>query len=115
MKTKVERFVDRVEKLKKTENNSTIKALAGDSTQNHRTPTVSQIVNLAIYEGNVDLAMDLTFTNNYLLKNELLKRVRRNNNRTDAYDINEFLKALRRYVVSSPNRRKEVNQLITNH
>lgn len=115
MKTKVERFVNQVEKVRNSTTTTVIKIEVGNSTDNNRVPSVMQLAGFLFNDNQTSLFLDILFVRSYLLKSGLLKRVRRNNNRTDAYDVNEFVTAIRRYILSSPNRRKEVNGLINNY
>lgn len=115
MKTKIQRFVDKVTRVKNSTTNSMIKAVVGDSTNNNRVVTARQFVNYLVDIGQWGLATDVKEVYDYLRDNELLSRVRNNNNRSDSYDLNEVVRSLNRYVATSNTRRQEVNKLISNY
>jgi hypothetical protein len=119
MKTKVQRFVDAVvNSLQTPETNPwTVRYDIGDSLERQRTPSVQQLVryNTTSPYGDTRLGTDLSNVKQYLLDTKLLRKVRRNSPRSDAYTLTEFVVALNSYVVNNETRRKEVNTLISNY
>jgi len=79
-----------------------IKLAIGDSTNNHRTVTVNQVIrflslskNPAILELSTDLAEAYE-----ALQEDLVFIRNSNNNRSDAYDINEFIDTFAAVVIN---------------
>lgn len=114
MKTKVQRFLDQVVRVSQR---SSIKSVIHDSVENNRTVSVEQLVryNRQSVIGNWNFAADLRQVKKYLLREKLLQRVRRGNSRTDAYDVTEFVTAIRLYVLTSETRRKELNKIVSSY
>jgi len=113
--TKTDTFVNQVTNVTSTLSRNYTKQLILDSTNNNRTLSVNQVVrylNDSFFPEDLTLAANIATVKNFLLKNKLLQRVRRNNNRTDAYDVTEFLTALNRYDVRNPSRKSVVGRLI---
>ena len=67
-----------------------LKSIIGDSTNNHRIPTIRQVIRFLDATGNANLASQLEVS--YLqLKSDLAVFRTTVNDRTDGFDINEFL------------------------
>lgn len=92
-----------------------VKNTLGDSVFNNRVPTVRQVIR---YLNNSDFGLFLgdQLEAAYLLlrKKNLFSKVRRGNNRTDAYDINEFFTVVNRYVLRNPALKGQVSKTINN-
>jgi len=90
-----------------------IKASVGDSVNNNRVPSVRQLIRY--FDGSIfhnDMYRQLSGVYDLLLSKKLLRKVRRNNNRTDAYDVNEFITALNRYVLKNPALKGQVSKTV---
>ncbi len=69
------------------------KEIIGDSLNNHRTLTVNQLVRYLSITGDYTLSVNVSLAYNKLRPN--LKKYRnRRNNRSDAFDVNEFFAVL---------------------
>lgn len=98
--TRVERLVTEVNReINFYTNTFGIKVNVGDSTNNKRVPTVRQVIRF-LQKGlfTTELGNDLEVVYTTLRQRNLFKKVRRNNNRTDAFDINELNTVINRYV-----------------
>ena len=72
--------------------NSDIKEAIGDSTNNHRTATISQVIRFLNSRRNITLkALGADLTVAYEAVRDDLVDIRTETNRTDAFDINEFI------------------------
>lgn len=99
MKNSTEQLVKAVEKeITFYASLSDVKRRIGDSVWNNRVPSVRQVIRYLDYDFNITLAQKLEAVYTILLKKKLFNKVRRKNNRTDAYDINEFFTVIRKYV-----------------
>lgn len=99
MKNSTEQLVKAVEKeITFYASLSDVKGRIGDSVWNNRVPSVRQVIRYLASDFNATLAQKLEAVYAVLLKKNLFAKVRRNNNRTDAYDINEFFTVVRKYV-----------------
>lgn len=103
MSTKVERLSNAVlTELTVYTNTFSVKTNIGDSTGNNRVPSVRQVIRfLSNSAYNQFLASDLEVTYTALQNKKLFKKFRRNNSRTDAVDINEFVAVLNKYVIKN--------------
>jgi hypothetical protein len=84
-------------------NNFGVKMNIGDSIDNNRVITVRQTIRYLNNDPTVrTVGQDLDTVYSFLLKQGLFKKLRRNKNRSDAYDINEFFTVFNRYVNNNP-------------
>lgn len=116
MSTKVQRLVDRVN-LEVTNYSDTfsVKSTVGDSVNNNRVPTVRQTIRyLKNSFFNSGLGYDLERVYTVLRQKNLFKKLRRNNNRTDAFDINELNTIVDRYVSRDPSLKAVLGRNIFN-
>lgn len=92
---------------------NSVKSNIGDSIWNHRVPSVRQFIRYLQttgFGGNLDNQLESVYT---LLRSKgLFKKVRRNVNRTDAYDVSELHKVLTRYVLRDPSLKGQVSKTI---
>lgn len=114
MKTSAaENFVNQViNEVQVFASNQEIKEYLGDSTTNHRVATVRQTIRYLEQTTLNDLPTKLETVYNFLLKKGFFDKVRRRNNRTDAYDINEFFAVMDRYVNKDPALKGQVSKLL---
>lgn len=105
MSAKIERLVKEINaELTVFSNAFSLKVNVGDSVNNNRVPTVRQTIRfLKNSLFNAELGNDLEVVYKTLLQKKLFKKVRRNNNRTDAFDINELNTVINRYVTKNPS------------
>lgn len=76
-----------------------VKQNIGDSIFNNRVPSVRQVIrylNTSSFGTTAGQRLEAAYS--FLRKKNLFSKVRRNNNRTDAYDINEFFIVVRKHV-----------------
>ena len=97
-KTRVQEFFGVLDSILESTSSTKIKATIGDSTNNNRTPTVKQVVRFLNKTGKKKLAAQLEVVYNEL-KWALAQNRDENNNRTDAFDINEFMYAFETYTL----------------
>lgn len=110
-----ESFVNEVNnEVKVYASNQEIKEYLGDSTINHRVATVRQTIRYLEQTTLTDLPVKLETVYNFLLKKGLFNKARRRNNRTDAYDINEFLYVMNRFVNKDPALKGQVSKILNN-
>lgn len=114
MKSSTERLVSFLKmELKNFSSSEDIKKRIGDSVNNNRVPSIRQVIR---YLRNLGFAnyesQGLEYAYNLLRRKNLFHKVRRNNNRTDAYDINEFFTVIDRYVKSNPTLKGQVSKAI---
>ena len=82
--------------------NADIKSAIGDSTNNNRTATVSQVIRFLSSRRNTDLkALGYDLSVAYEAVRDDLTDIRSSTNRTDAFDINEFIDTYNSVVVVS--------------
>ena len=95
-----------------TTTTSQVKFTIGDSTNNNRVPTASQIVRFLFKTGHFSLASEL-YRAVELLRREILAY--RNNERSDALDIYEFLDYYQDVLVlnGTPDIRRVVGRALT--
>lgn len=91
-----------------------IKTTIGDSTNNHRTATVSQVIRFLSLSNNpafVELGSDLSEAYEALQEDLTFYR-ENNNNRSDAYDINEFIDIFSIVVINGDDKqlKSELNE-----
>ena len=92
-----------------------VKAQVGDSTNNNRVPSVRQVIRFLRSKEDILAARDLRVTYRYLLSKGLFAKLRKNCNRTDAYDMNEFHKVVNKYVKKNTGLASEVSKNIQWH
>jgi hypothetical protein len=98
--SKVVKFYDKLSDVLQKVSTVDAKLIIGDSINNHRTLTVNQVIRY-LEEGGVRGGKKLA--NNLSLSYEILRPVildYRNNNRTDAIDINEFFDSYAAFVLN---------------
>ena len=105
MSAKINRLVKAVVTTIET---ADVKGDVGDSTNNNRVPSVNQVIRF-LTSTNYALSSDLRRVYRSLQKNKAFKRLRRNNNRTDAIDINELVEVVSR---TNGNTKRELGQRI---
>lgn len=115
---KTERFINAVMTSVKETTRATIKKDSRNSTKNNRVVTINQVANHLGQQGSfrlMDLSDELLAVKDYMIENKLLSKVRKNNNRTDAYDINELAKAFSKYVVNNKKHNNSVSRIVSNY
>lgn len=114
MKSRTEQFLVELKKeITFFTSPDSLRITVGDSISNNRVPTVSQVIRYL--RGNVfdnSTGRQLSAVYRILLSRQLLRKVRRNNNRTDAYDINEFFTVVNRYVLKNPALKGQVSKAV---
>lgn len=116
MSTRIERLVNEVnDQVTLWNTSNTIKYAVGDSTFNNRVPSVRQTIRYLTAMGMFtdDLASDLERVYLVLRQKNLFRKLRRNGNRTDAYDINEFNTIFYKYVVKNSGLKISLGRLIS--
>ena len=115
MSTKVERLANRVRReVSMYSDSQEVKGSVGGSVNNNRVPTVRQTIsylNLSSFSAGV--AQDLEQVYGILLKKQLFAKLRRKNNRSDAYDINEFLTVVTKFVSKDSGLKSTLGKAIT--
>lgn len=100
MSTKVERLVKKVNReLTQWTNTYSVKSAVGDSVDNNRVPSVRQAIRYlktGVFTSVTGNDLEAVYT--ILRQKGFFKKLRRNNNRTDAFDINEFQAVVSRFV-----------------
>ena len=90
--TKYKVFLSNLVNVLNRYDNTDIKVAIGDSTNNHRTVTVSQVIRFLNTRRNVTLkALGADLTAAYEILREDILATRAYTSRTDALDINEFI------------------------
>lgn len=89
-----------------------VKEFIGDSTRNHRTPSVRQMIRLCSENKDKRTAKELEAV--YTVMRPFLKFERLNNDskRTDAYDINELVTVYRDRVMNQGQFRRQIGQAL---
>lgn len=79
-----------------------VKFLVGDSTNNHRTPSVRQVIRFfRTFNGSYYRSLANKLETVYsLIKDEMRDYRKAHNNRSDAYDFSEFRAILGYYIVT---------------
>jgi len=90
-----------------------LKAAIGDSTNNHRTPTVSQVIRFLNRKNSSKNQRQLgkKLRNIYPMLRTTAKNFR-NSNRTDAIDINEFLYTYFLDVVCLKRKQRKISRVL---
>lgn len=84
-----------------------VKAAIGDSSNNNRTLTVSQLARYSLHLSGVpDVRLAKVFK---LLEKDILKR---RNKRTDAIDINELVNVYREQVIENRKYRRQIGSIL---
>lgn len=84
-----------------------VKKTIGDSPNNNRTLTVSQLFRYSVYlSGTLDVRLSKVFK---LLEKDILKA---RNKRTDAIDINEFVNTYREQVLENKKYRRQIGAIL---
>ncbi len=94
---------------------TTIKSFIGDSTNNHRTPTVRQCVRYLRQLGIPELSSKLNNTYKFLQEQGYFDKVRKSKNRVDALDINEYFVVLEKYLAKAdPSVKGQFTKIVKN-
>lgn len=84
-----------------------VKIAIGDSTNNNRTLTVSQLARYSLYlSGTPDVKLSKVFK---LLEKDILKKRKK---RTDAIDINELVSVYREQVIENRKYRRQIGSIL---
>lgn len=106
----VEKLVKEVSFFSST---NSVKQDIGDSIWNHRVPSVRQFIrylNNNTWSGGLGTELENVYA---LLRSKgLFKKIRRNVDRTDAYDVSELHKVLTRYVLRNPSLKGQVSKTL---
>ena len=114
MSTRIQRLVNKIQReVNVWTTTNGLKARVGDSVDNNRVPTVRQTIRyLNTQTFTETLAQDLELVYTVLRQNNLFRKLRRRNNRTDAYDINELLTLVNTKVVKDPGLKSTLGRVI---
>lgn len=109
---KFERVFNKIAKfrsdMRNSANSKSVKELIGDSTSNHRTVTVNQAIRYLEYTGQRKTAKQVRAAY-AVLRNEITyARAFDGVVRTDAIDLDEFVRTFRNEVMDSKNLRQKV-------
>lgn len=113
---KYQRFFKKIAKFRSdmrySANSDSVKDLIGDSTQNNRTVTVNQVHRYLVQTGQVTNAERLAAT--YEVLRPIIKSTRLYDGcqRTDAIDIDEFVRVYRHEVMDTKNQRKKISTVL---
>lgn len=111
--SKLNTFVNRLVDILGEEDRNTVKSLIGDSTLNNRTVTVGQLIRYLETTGRFTTANNVrkVYTT---LSARLTSYRTRNNNRTDAFDVNELLTVLTSVATrGAPSTKQAVSRVIS--
>lgn len=112
-KTAVQSFLNTMDSVLLNYPAVIVKSTIGDSTNNNRVPTVSQMIRFLNTIGSSKLATNLSVS--YDVLKEALYQRRSSTSRTDAFDINELLDEFEARVVhGSTEVKRRVGKLLVN-
>lgn len=94
------------------EGHRTIKEAIGDSTRNHRTPSVRQMIRLGGFTKDRRTTRELTAVYTVLRPYIIKARKDRGSSRTDAIDIAEMTNTYRELVMNKKTLRRQVGQAL---
>lgn len=112
--SRVERLVSEInEELTFWTNSYGVKLSVGDSVNNNRVLSIRQAIRF-LADNNVGglLSRDLDQVYTILRQKNLFKKLRRNNNRTDAYDLSELNAVVNKYVANDSSLKSTLGRVI---
>lgn len=111
--SKLNVFVNRLVDILGDTDRTTVKSLIGDSTANNRTITVNQLVRYLEVTGYYTTASNVRKLQRNL-SGRLNSYRTRNNNRTDAFDVNELLTVLTNVATrGAPSTKQALSRVIS--
>lgn len=113
---KFEQFFNKVAKfrsdMRNTANSKSVKEVIGDSTDNNRTVTVNQVIRYLTQTGQRTVATRLVTAYNILRPTIQEQRLADGIVRTDAIDLDEFVRVYREEVMNTRNLRRKVSNAL---